>query len=190
MKLRLNLLNEELGHRFEISTATVSKTFTTWLSFLSSHIVLALQFNSPKEAVGLILPKSFKNVFYRNLCYIIDCTELFVEKPIDLCLQAVTWSDYKHHQTVKILVSILPNGFFNFDSKAWGPQTPDNHLTRNCGFLDIVEPYNSVMADKGFEDLLLPNAELHFPPVVSQIDRIISICAALCNLFLQLSKKE
>ena len=120
MKLRLNLLNEDLGNRFQISTTTVSETLTTWLSLLSSHLVPALQFNPPKEAVGLIFI-----VLYQNVRYIIYCTELFVEKPKDLHLQALTWSDYEHHQTVKILVSILPNGFFNFVSKAW----EDKHLT-------------------------------------------------------------
>ena len=66
------------------------------------------------------------------------------------------------------MVSILPqSGFFNFVSKCWGGRTSDNHLTKNCDFVDIVEPYDSVMADRGFqicEDLLLRRADLHIPP--------------------------
>ena len=239
IKLRLGILNEDLGDRFNISATTVSKTLTTWFSFLSANLVPALLFNPPKEAVQLILPKSFKSIVYRNVRYIIDCTEIFIEKPKDLQLQALTWSDYKQHQTVKILVSILPTGFFNFVSKCWGGRTSDNHLTKNCGFLDIVEPYDSVMADRGFqirEDLLLRRADLHIPPgrcgtdqmskrdvkktqeianhriyvemairrlksfrilkhelpltLLSQIDDIVCICAALCNLYPQLVRKE
>jgi hypothetical protein len=232
MKLRLGLLNEDLGDRFGISQSTVSSILTTWLQFLSDNLVPCLVFNLSKEAVQSILPKSFKTIVYRNVRHIIDCTEIFIEKPKDLKVQALTWSDYKHHQTVKVLVSILPNGFFNFVSKAWGGRTSHNHLTRNCGFLELVEPYDSVMADKGFlirEDLLLRRAELHIPPgrrgseqmpkadvkktqeianrpiyvemairrlktfrlikyelpitLISQIDNITGICAALCNLY-------
>ena len=239
MKLRLGLLNQDLGDRLNISATTVSKILTTWFAFLSAHLVPLLLFNPPKEAVQLTLPKCFKTPVYRKVRHIIDCTEVFIEKPKDLQLQALTWSDYKQHQTVKILVSIIPTGFFNFVSKAWGGRTSDNHLTKNCGFLDIVEPYDNVMADKGFqirEDLLLRRAELHIPPgrrgteqmskadvkktqeianrriyiemairrlksyrilkyelpltLISQIDDIICICAALCNLYPQLAKKE
>ena len=34
---------------------------------------------------------------------IIDCTEIFIERPKSLINQASTWSDYKHHNTVKFL---------------------------------------------------------------------------------------
>ena len=60
-------------------------------------------------------------------------------------------------------------------SKCWGGRTSDNHLTRNCGFLDIVESYDSVMLDRGFqirEDLLLRRADLHIPPERCGTDQI------------------
>jgi hypothetical protein len=74
MKLRLGLLNEDLGDRFGISPSTVSSILTTWLQFLSDNLVPCLVFNLSKEAVQSILPKSFKTIVYRNVTHIIDCT--------------------------------------------------------------------------------------------------------------------
>ena len=99
--------------------------------------------------------------------HIIDCTEIFIETPSDPVIRASTWSDYKHHNTAKILVSITPNGAFNFISEAWGGRTSDVHLTRESEFYNILEPYDAVMADRGFtiaEDLLLHRADLFTPP--------------------------
>ena len=92
MKLRLGLLNQDLGDRFHISATTVCKILTTWVAFLSANLVPALLFNSPKEAVELTLPKSFQTPVYCKVRHVIDCTEVFIEKRKDLQLQALTWS--------------------------------------------------------------------------------------------------
>ena len=113
------------------------------------------------------LPKRFRNPKYSNVRHIIDCTEMFIETPKDPRLKATTWSDYKHHQTLKVLVSILPCGLFNFVSEGWGGRTSDVAFTRESGFYDILEYDDHVMADKGFtiaEDLLIRHCRLHIPP--------------------------
>ena len=85
-------------------------------------------------------------------------------------MQAVTWSDYKHHNTVKYLVAIAPNGHISFISKAWvggGGRTSDRFIVQNSVFLDLVDPTDLIMADRGFtiqEDLLFRNASLLIPP--------------------------
>ena len=51
--------------------------------------------------------------------------------------------------------------------KHGGGRTSDKYVTQHCGFLDIIEPYDKVMADRGFpiqEDLVLLHAELLIPP--------------------------
>ena len=237
MKLRLGLLSRDLADRFGLSPSATSRIITTWLKFLTKTLVPHLLFNPPRDAVIATLPRKFRNSGYMNVRHIIDCTEVFIEKPKDLELQALTWSNYKHHQTVKFLVSIIPNGFFNFVSKAWGGRASDPHITRHSGFLDIVEIHDAVMADRGFqiqEDLMLKLAYLHIPPgrrgteqmtpnevrktqiianrriyvemairrlkcfrilknefpitLISNLDDIIQICAALCNLYPPLTK--
>lgn len=55
----------------------------------------------------------------------------------------------------------------NFVSKGLGGRTSDKHITNHCGFLDIVEPTDTVLADRGFtiaQDLALLQAQLLIPP--------------------------
>ncbi|KAK3105808.1 hypothetical protein FSP39_006157 [Pinctada imbricata] len=166
LKLRLGLINEDIADRFGVSTTHVSSVFTTWLKLLSL-VLGSLVFNPPQEVVKANLPPSFKNNTYRDVRHVIDCTEIFIETPNNLKVAAQTWCDYKHHHTAKILVSITPSGMINYVSEAWGGRTSDKFVTLNSGFLNIVQPYDKVMADKGFpirEELALLHAELLIPP--------------------------
>lgn len=167
MKLRLGLLFQDLADRFSISTTHASNIFTTWIKILG-EILGCLVFNPPKHIVQSNIPPVFKRQKkYRNVRHIIDCTEVFLEKPNNLQLAAQSWSDYKHHQTAKFLVSINPSGLINFVSECWGGRASDKHITSHSGFLDIVERNDTVMADRGFtirEELALIGAELFIPP--------------------------
>lgn len=81
---------------------------------------------------------------------IIDCFEVFIEKPSNLVARAQTFSSYKHHNTIKILIGITPQGTICYVSKAWEGRTSDKHITENCGFLEKLLPGDLVMADRGF----------------------------------------
>ena len=108
------------------------------------------------EVVKKTQPKKFKKTGYCKVRHIIDCTAIFIETLSDPVIRASTWSDYKHHNTAKILVSISPNRAFNFILEAWGGRTSDVNLTRESEFYNILEPHDVVMADRGFtlaEDL-------------------------------------
>jgi len=164
MKLRSGLLNEDLAGRFELLMATVSSIFTTWIkvldSLLSPTIVLPLS-----ECIRANLPRCFSN--YKNLRGILDCTEVYIERPRDLKLQALTWSDYKKHNTVKFLVVITPRGRIGFLSKAWGGRASDWHIVSNSSFLSHVEQYDLYTADRGFnitDELLMKRAQIVIPP--------------------------
>jgi hypothetical protein len=166
MKLRLGSTNEDLAQRFGISRSTVSNIFNTWIKILANELK-CLIYNPGMDVVKRTLPQRFKKPGYSKVRHIIDCTEIFIETPSDPHLKAATWSDYKYHNTAKILVSITPNGAFNCISKAWGGRTSDVHLTKESNFYNILEPHDTVMADRGFttaEDLLLRRAQLFIPP--------------------------
>ena len=64
--------------------------------------------------------------------------------------RAQTYSNYKSHNTVKILVGITPQGNISFASNAWGGRTSDMFLTDNCGILKKLLPGDLVMADRNF----------------------------------------
>ena len=147
MKLRLALLNEDLADRFCISEGLVSSIIASWLK--TSSAVLSNLINIPeKEKIKVTLPDRFKAM--PDVHSIIDATEVFIETLKILDLQRSTWSQYKHHNTLKILVCIAPNSAVIFVSKAFGGTTSDKELTNKSGYLDYVPPYSQIMYDKGF----------------------------------------
>jgi len=164
MKLRLGLLNEDIAYRFDIAESTVSSIFTTWIKVLASVLEPTIR-TPPPECIRPNLPRCFSK--YKNLRGILDCTEVFIERPRDLKLQALTWSDYKKHNTIKFLVVMTPRGRISFLSSVWGGRASDRHIVLNSSFMSTVEPYDQYMVDRGFnirEDLLTKYADLIIPP--------------------------
>lgn len=89
MKLRLGLLFEDFADRFGISSSLASDIFTTWVKVLSKTLG-ALVFNPPKEKVRSIFPPTFQNPEFNEVRHIIDCCEMFLERPFDLNVAAKT----------------------------------------------------------------------------------------------------
>ena len=94
MRLRLNLLNTHLADCFDISTGLCSQIFTTWIKILSKILGDALIVWLPKECVRQNLPTCFRTQGYSKCRIIIDCSEVFIERPKSLELQYITWSEY------------------------------------------------------------------------------------------------
>ncbi|XP_019639903.1 PREDICTED: uncharacterized protein LOC109481748 [Branchiostoma belcheri] len=165
MRLRLGLTINFLAILFGLVPSSCSQIVSTWVRFLSGTLQPLIVWPS-RHAISTTLPTQFKNKCSRIRC-IMDCTEIFIERPRNLEMQAATWSDYKKHNTMKVLVGITPNGHISFLSKAYGGRASDVSITRKSGFLDLVEPNDVIMADRGFpiqEDLLLRHATLQIPP--------------------------
>ena len=62
----------------------------------------------------------------------------------------MTWSNYKHHNTVKFLIGITPQGVISFISKAGG-RVSDKHVTENSGVLRKLPAGDIVLANRGFD---------------------------------------
>ena len=110
----------------------------------------------------------------RTTC-IIDCSEIFIERPSSLSARAETYSNYKSHNTVKFLIAISPTGAIIFVSKCWGGRVSDKHLTANSGFMDHLMYGDLVLADRGFDiadDLSLFGACLAIPPFTKGKDQL------------------
>ena len=98
---------------------------------------------------------------------IIDCFEIFVDRPSDLLARAQTYYNYKHHNTVKYLIGVTPQGTVCFISNGWGGRVSDKHLTENSGLLEHLIPGDTVLADRGFnisESVGLHMATITIPP--------------------------
>lgn len=108
------------------------------------------------------MPQYFEYSFGNKTTVIIDRFEVFINRSSNLLARAQTWSSYKHHNTVKVLIGITPQGTISFVSQAWGGRTSDKVLTENCGILSKLLPGDLVMADCGFtiaESVMLLQAQ-------------------------------
>ena len=145
MKLRLNVPNFDLGFRFCVHETTVSRILTSWLQFLDVRLS-KLIFWPEKEAIQKTMPWCFRPHYGLQVSSIIDCFELYVEKPGDLLCRTVTWSQYKHYNTAKYLISVTPQGTVNFVSKGYAGRASDKFITEDCGYLRKVQPGDVVGA--------------------------------------------
>ena len=76
-----------------------------------------------KKLVKANLPTAFNA--YPRTRVIIDCTEFKIQKPFRPRAQRATWSNYKHANTAKLLVGIMPSGAFTFVSKVYSGSISD-----------------------------------------------------------------
>ena len=119
-----------------------------------------------RELVDKMIPTCFKNEYPTTRC-IIDATEIYIQQPSSPIAQQLTFSSYKNHNTFKAIVGITPSGAVSFISKLFGGSISDKELTQQCGILDLLQPGDSVMADRGFNiaDLLSARGvDLNIPP--------------------------
>ena len=85
-----------------------------------------------RDAPKRNLSESFWN--FKNSVSIIDCFEVFIERPFGLTTQAQTWSNCKHHHNIKYLIGITPAGAINFLSQGWVGRVSDKELTIRSKF--------------------------------------------------------
>lgn len=166
LRLRLGLLLEDLSYRFKVSKSTCSLIINGWISYLSVKLISLTPWLS-KSCIKQTMPEKFRKR-YPNCRVIIDCTEFYTQNPQSLTNKTLMFSHYKSHMTWKALLGISPSGVITFVSDMWTGGISDKQLTMKCGILDLCEPGDAIMADKGFQisDLTAPRGlHLIIPPM-------------------------
>ena len=165
VRIKLGLFEQDLAHSFLLHISSVSRKITTWANYL--YFLLGTQPIWPSRSqINQSMPEEFQKL-YPTTRVILDCTEIFVQTPSSLLLQSQLYSSYKSNTTLKGLVGIAPHGAITFVSSLYTGAISDKEITRCSGILELLEPNDSVMADKGFdiEDMLrVKGVGLNLPP--------------------------
>ena len=119
IRLRLNVPLQDLAYRLKVSVSTASSVFNRWIDVMRVRLDFLIQWPE-REELRKTMPLVFRQNFGLGVAVIIDCFEIFADRPSSLIARAMTWSNYKHHNTVKLLIGITPQGVVSFVSKAWG----------------------------------------------------------------------
>ena len=124
-RLRVNMPEKVLAHNYNISVSEVSRIFATWLDLLFSRLI-QLPVWATRRTVEETMPEVSRQK-YPLTRVVLDCTELFIEKPSCFRAQSETYSSYKSHNTAKGLVAIAPNGALTFVSDLYGGHCSDSY---------------------------------------------------------------
>ena len=165
LKLRHNPSCQDLAYRFDVSLSTISRILLKWLTVMDVRLQSLIMWPE-RDQLRKTMPECFRTAFGNKVAVVIDCFEIFIERPSNLLAPACTWSSYKHHNTVKTLIGITPQGVVSFISDTWGGRVSDKYLTEHCGILNNLLPGDVVLADRGFDisdSVGILQAKLHIP---------------------------
>ena len=99
MRMRLGLPVKVISDIFGISESSGSRIILKVLDVLYVRLKPSI-FWPDRETLHKTMPREFRLCFKLKTTVIIDCFELFIERPSNLLARAMTYSNYKHHNTV------------------------------------------------------------------------------------------
>ena len=80
MKLRLDSLLQDFAFKFGVSLATVSRIILKWLNILDVKLSPLIKWPE-REALWISTPACYRASFGKKVVVIIDCFEVFIERP-------------------------------------------------------------------------------------------------------------
>ena len=135
-KLQNNTSSKDLAYRFDVHPSTISRILLKWLTIMNIQLKFLIIWPE-RENLRKTMPGCFRAEFGDKVATVIDCFEVFMERPSNLLARSCTWSNYKYHNTVKLLIGITPQGVVSFISDAWGGRASDKFLTEALWYSEL-----------------------------------------------------
>ncbi|XP_062597605.1 uncharacterized protein LOC134259027 [Saccostrea cucullata] len=182
MKLKLNLRDIDLAHRFCVSRPTISNIFHSLVHALHEMLykgVVDTCFPSQLKCKGS-MPKAFAE--FSSARASMDAIETTQDIPGHLDTQAMAYSSYKSRHTVKAVTCVAPNGAITYCSPLYPGSTSDVAIVRHSKILEKFKPGDLILADKGFtiHDQLPQGVCLNIPAFLSSRGQFTKKEAELC----------
>jgi len=165
MRLRLNIEFKLIGYLVGVSAQTVSRVFYSVLHVMYVRYEFLVLWPL-RNTLHASMPLSFKEAVGERVAVIIDCFEVFMERPSNVHASAQVYSQYKKGSTVKFLIGISPQGPITFISHGFGGRATDKFITETCGLAQKLQYDDIILADRGFtvhELRRAQGAEMHMP---------------------------
>ena len=97
MRLRLGLSGQDLGYRFGVHCSTVCRVFATVIDAVFQRLKHLVVWPEREVLHKTLLTDLRKHC--PSCVVIVDCFEVFIDRPPALLARAQTYSSYKHHNT-------------------------------------------------------------------------------------------
>ena len=119
---------------FQTPKATISRYNITWTNFLYFSLD-SIPIWPTREQINEEMPEIFKRTYPCTRC-ILDCTELYSQRPSSLSTHSPLYSHYKSHVTYKGLTGVSPSGSITFVSELYDGSISDKEIVRKSGILE------------------------------------------------------
>ncbi|XP_034046320.1 uncharacterized protein LOC117527924 [Thalassophryne amazonica] len=178
MKLRLNLRNLDLAHRFGSSETTIGNVIKTFICAL--HDLLfdrVVDHKIPSQAICKgSMPKSFQE-------FISDAMEVTQDIQGDLGKESSAYSNYKSWHAVKVEPGVNLNSDHDYCSNVYPGSTSEAAIVQDCGLLHSLEAGDLIVADKGFtiKKFIPLGVNLSIPPFLASKSQFLKEEAELCR---------
>ena len=136
IRLRLGASLMDLAFRFNVSLHAAGVILNKWIDYMYLRFG-ALCTWPHREKIIQNMPQKYVADFPTSMA-IIDCTELYINKPSSLQVQSQCYSDYKSGTTVKGLLATDPRGAVIFVSELFSGFMSDRKVLRQSGFLVLL----------------------------------------------------
>ncbi|KAL7295071.1 hypothetical protein TKK_0011539 [Trichogramma kaykai] len=130
-----------------VSEQRCQRIITETLVVLSKILKLAIRWPSNDE-IRKNIPLAFEN--YPETRIVLDCTEIFIQNPKNLCCQIITYSHCKGDNTLKFMTGVTPAGDISYISSVYGGRVSDSKIFGQSELMSLLEPGDCIMVDRGF----------------------------------------